>query len=59
MEELTGAVLEHGASGFVYREPGGILTAAGLARWAEEVVPAVREAVAAADAEHPAGRAGR
>ena len=59
VEELTGAVLEHGASGFVYREPGGTFTAAGLARWAEEVVPAVREAVAAADAGSPAGGAGR
>jgi hypothetical protein len=36
-----------GVGGFVYREPGGALTEAGLARWAEEVVPAVREAVAA------------
>lgn len=40
-EELTGAVLEHGASGFTYF--GGEPDA-----WAREVVPAVREAVAAA-----------
>ncbi|MFC4906085.1 LLM class flavin-dependent oxidoreductase [Actinomadura gamaensis] len=41
IEELTGAVLEHGASGFTYfgDEPDA---------WAREVVPAVREAVAAA-----------
>ncbi|MEV4256203.1 LLM class flavin-dependent oxidoreductase, partial [Spirillospora sp. NPDC049652] len=40
-EELTGAVLEHGAAGFTYfgDEPDA---------WAREVVPAVREAVAAA-----------
>ncbi|MEV5568970.1 LLM class flavin-dependent oxidoreductase [Spirillospora sp. NPDC052269] len=40
-EELTGAVLEHGASGFTYfgREADA---------WAREVVPAVREAVASA-----------
>ncbi|SFW43705.1 LLM class flavin-dependent oxidoreductase [Amycolatopsis australiensis] len=47
IEELTGAVLEHGAAGFVLFGPGGSTpdeTAA--ARWAEEIVPAVREAVA-------------
>ncbi|WP_026415249.1 LLM class flavin-dependent oxidoreductase [Actinomadura oligospora] len=40
-EELTGAVLEHGASGFTYfgREADA---------WAREVVPAVREAVTSA-----------
>ncbi|MCX5389147.1 hypothetical protein [Streptomyces sp. NBC_00094] len=47
VEELTGAVLEHGASGFVLFSPGGgtqdIDT---LARWAREIAPAVREAVA-------------
>lgn len=47
VEELTGAVLEHGASGFTlfsadHGAPGLTL----LARWAQEVAPAVREAVA-------------
>ncbi|CAL9567774.1 F420-dependent glucose-6-phosphate dehydrogenase [Actinosynnema sp. ALI-1.44] len=47
VEELTGAVLEHGASGFVLFSPrGGTPDADTLARWAGEVVPAVREAVA-------------
>ncbi|ONI84942.1 5,10-methylene tetrahydromethanopterin reductase [Saccharothrix sp. ALI-22-I] len=47
VEELTGAVLEHDASGFVLfpvREP---LTDVALGTWAREIVPAVREAVAA------------
>ncbi|WP_182898099.1 LLM class flavin-dependent oxidoreductase [Microbispora sp. H10830] len=47
VEELTGAVLEHGASGFTlfsadHGAPGRTL----LARWAQGVVPAVREAIA-------------
>jgi alkanesulfonate monooxygenase SsuD/methylene tetrahydromethanopterin reductase-like flavin-dependent oxidoreductase (luciferase family) len=46
VEELTGAVLEHGAAGFILFSPSGGTTDAGsLARWAREVVPAVREAV--------------
>ncbi|KND23638.1 LLM class flavin-dependent oxidoreductase [Streptomyces acidiscabies] len=44
--ELTEAVLEHGASGFVYYASGDPTGQTGLARWAEEIVPAVREAVA-------------
>ncbi|MFK4101277.1 LLM class flavin-dependent oxidoreductase [Streptomyces sp. NPDC019531] len=44
--ELTGAVLEHGASGFVYFASGDPSGQVGLGRWAEEIVPAVREAVA-------------
>lgn len=45
VEELTGAVLEHGASGFVYFAPGGAAPdESALARWAEEIAPAVREA---------------
>ncbi|EOD64025.1 LLM class flavin-dependent oxidoreductase [Amycolatopsis vancoresmycina] len=46
IEELTGAVLEHDAAGFVLFGPGGSTpdrTAA--ARWAAEIVPAIREAV--------------
>ena len=46
-DELTGAVLEHGASGFMLFSPsGGTPDAGSLARWAGEIVPAVREAVA-------------
>ncbi|TWF77972.1 luciferase-like monooxygenase [Pseudonocardia hierapolitana] len=47
VEELTGAVLEHGASGFMLFSPsGGTPDATSLARWARDIVPAVREAVA-------------
>jgi hypothetical protein len=47
VEELTGAVLEHGASGFTLFSPGGGTTdAVSLGRWANEVAPAVREAIA-------------
>ncbi|GAA4070409.1 hypothetical protein [Actinomadura miaoliensis] len=45
-EELTGAVLEHGAAGFVCFPAGGTLRDVALGRWAREIVPAVREAVA-------------
>lgn len=45
--ELTGAVLEHGAAGFLLFSPrGGTPDPGSLARWAREIVPAVREAVA-------------
>ena len=44
--ELTGAVLEHRASGFLLFAPdGGMPDELTLGRWAEEVVPAVRAAV--------------
>ncbi|MEA5365899.1 LLM class flavin-dependent oxidoreductase [Amycolatopsis sp., V23-08] len=47
IEELTGAVLDHDAHGFVLFGPGGRPPADGeVARWAEEIAPAVREAVA-------------
>ncbi|MFD7325877.1 LLM class flavin-dependent oxidoreductase [Streptomyces sp. NPDC059875] len=47
IEELTGAVLEHGASGFTLFSPhGGTPDLASLGRWAGEIVPAVREAIA-------------
>ncbi|TDD79102.1 LLM class flavin-dependent oxidoreductase [Actinomadura darangshiensis] len=47
VEELTGAVLEHGASGFTLFSPsGGTQDLASIARWGAEIVPAVREAVA-------------
>ncbi|QKW32918.1 LLM class flavin-dependent oxidoreductase [Actinomadura sp. NAK00032] len=46
-EELTGAVLEHGASGFMLFSPtGGTPDETSLERWTGEVVPAVREAIA-------------
>jgi alkanesulfonate monooxygenase SsuD/methylene tetrahydromethanopterin reductase-like flavin-dependent oxidoreductase (luciferase family) len=46
-EELTSAVLEHGAAAFIYLlPPGDIISDATLNRWAHEVVPAVREAIA-------------
>ncbi|MFG2085908.1 MULTISPECIES: LLM class flavin-dependent oxidoreductase [unclassified Spirillospora] len=46
-EELTGAVLEHGASGFtLFPAGGGEHDAVSLGRWAREIVPAVREAIA-------------
>lgn len=45
--ELTGAVLEHDASGFILFSPdGGMPDAVALGRWATEIVPAVREAIA-------------
>lgn len=47
IEELTGAVLDHGASGFVlftaHQAPPDHLS---LGRWANEIAPAVREAIA-------------
>jgi alkanesulfonate monooxygenase SsuD/methylene tetrahydromethanopterin reductase-like flavin-dependent oxidoreductase (luciferase family) len=47
IEELTGAVLEHGASGFMLFSPeGGTPDEASLGRWSAEIVPAVREAIA-------------
>ena len=49
--ELTGAVLEHGASGFMLFSPdGGTPDLASLTCWAREIVPAVREAIAKAEA---------
>ncbi|WP_327319139.1 LLM class flavin-dependent oxidoreductase [Streptomyces sp. NBC_01235] len=48
IEELTGAVLEFGASGFVhFRVEDGTPADVTLGRWAEEIAPAVREAVVA------------
>ncbi|MEV4373074.1 LLM class flavin-dependent oxidoreductase [Nonomuraea sp. NPDC049637] len=47
VEELTEAVLEHDASGFVLFSPGhGAPDLTTLARWAQEIVPSVREAMA-------------
>ncbi|GAA3140199.1 LLM class flavin-dependent oxidoreductase [Planomonospora alba] len=50
VEELTGAVLEHGASGFtLFAADHGVPDPVTLGRWAREVAPAVREAVAKED----------
>ncbi|KAB8186077.1 LLM class flavin-dependent oxidoreductase [Microbispora catharanthi] len=47
VEELTGAVLEHGASGFtLFSADHGAPDLTLLTRWAQDVVPAVREAIA-------------
>ncbi|WP_106401264.1 LLM class flavin-dependent oxidoreductase [Actinocorallia populi] len=47
VEELTGAVLEHGASGFtLFAADHGTPDLVTLGRWAKEIAPAVREAVA-------------
>jgi alkanesulfonate monooxygenase SsuD/methylene tetrahydromethanopterin reductase-like flavin-dependent oxidoreductase (luciferase family) len=46
VEELTRAVLEHGATGFTLFAPGGgTQDATSLAIWAREIAPAVRESV--------------
>jgi hypothetical protein len=46
IDELTSAVLEQHASGFIYPSTDDTPAAEALARWAREVVPAVREAIA-------------
>lgn len=47
IEELTDAVLEHDASGFMLFSSGhGASDLTTLARWAQEIVPSVREAIA-------------
>jgi alkanesulfonate monooxygenase SsuD/methylene tetrahydromethanopterin reductase-like flavin-dependent oxidoreductase (luciferase family) len=46
-EELTGAVIEHDASGFILFSPsGGAPDDVSLGRWANEIVPAIRETTA-------------
>ena len=45
IDELTTAVLEHRAAGFIYRSPDDTPADEALARWATEIVPAVREAI--------------
>jgi alkanesulfonate monooxygenase SsuD/methylene tetrahydromethanopterin reductase-like flavin-dependent oxidoreductase (luciferase family) len=47
VEELTSAVLEHGAAAFQYMvRPGDSISDTTLNLWAHEIVPAVREAIA-------------
>jgi hypothetical protein len=45
IDELTTAVLDHHAAGFIYRSPDDTSADEALARWATEIVPAVREAI--------------
>jgi alkanesulfonate monooxygenase SsuD/methylene tetrahydromethanopterin reductase-like flavin-dependent oxidoreductase (luciferase family) len=45
IEELTGAILEHGAAGFTLFPRGADAYDVQVARWAQEVVPAIRAAV--------------
>lgn len=45
VDELTSAVLDHRASGFVYHSTDDTPAAVALARWARDIVPAVREAI--------------
>jgi alkanesulfonate monooxygenase SsuD/methylene tetrahydromethanopterin reductase-like flavin-dependent oxidoreductase (luciferase family) len=46
-EELTGAVLDHGASGFMLFSPsGGTPDPTSFSRWAREIVPGIREVIA-------------
>jgi alkanesulfonate monooxygenase SsuD/methylene tetrahydromethanopterin reductase-like flavin-dependent oxidoreductase (luciferase family) len=47
VDELTGAVIEHGAAGFMlFSPPGGTPDMVSLGRWGSDIAPAVREAVA-------------
>jgi len=45
VDELTAALLEHQAAGFVFRSTDDSPASVALGRWAEEIVPAVRQAV--------------
>jgi alkanesulfonate monooxygenase SsuD/methylene tetrahydromethanopterin reductase-like flavin-dependent oxidoreductase (luciferase family) len=45
VDELTAAVLEHQAGGFVFRSTDDSPAEVALGRWAQEIVPAVRQAV--------------
>ena len=47
VQELTSAVLEHGASGFIFRNTGDGPNAVAQTSWATEIVPAVRAAISA------------
>jgi alkanesulfonate monooxygenase SsuD/methylene tetrahydromethanopterin reductase-like flavin-dependent oxidoreductase (luciferase family) len=46
VDELTATVLEYGASGFIYRSMDDTPAAEALARWATDIVPAIRAAIA-------------
>jgi alkanesulfonate monooxygenase SsuD/methylene tetrahydromethanopterin reductase-like flavin-dependent oxidoreductase (luciferase family) len=45
IDEMTSAVIEHNASGFIFRSTDDTPGPVAVARYAEEIVPAVREAV--------------
>ncbi|HLK74857.1 MAG TPA: LLM class flavin-dependent oxidoreductase [Streptosporangiaceae bacterium] len=45
VDELTAAVLDHHAAGFIYRNTDDTPAGQALARWATEIVPAVRQAI--------------
>jgi alkanesulfonate monooxygenase SsuD/methylene tetrahydromethanopterin reductase-like flavin-dependent oxidoreductase (luciferase family) len=45
IDEMTSAVIEHNASGFIFRSTDDTPGSVAVARYAEEIVPAVREAV--------------
>ena len=45
---MTSAVLEHGAGGFIYRSTDDTPAPVAVARFAQEIVPAVREAAGTA-----------
>ncbi len=45
VEEMTAAVLEHGAQGFIYHTTDDTPLSVAIARYAQEIVPAVREAI--------------
>jgi alkanesulfonate monooxygenase SsuD/methylene tetrahydromethanopterin reductase-like flavin-dependent oxidoreductase (luciferase family) len=46
IDELTSAVIEHNAAGFIYRTTDDTPAPVAVARFAQEIVPAVREAIA-------------
>jgi hypothetical protein len=45
IEEMTSAVIDHGAGGFVFRATDETPAQVALGRFAQEIVPAVREAI--------------
>jgi alkanesulfonate monooxygenase SsuD/methylene tetrahydromethanopterin reductase-like flavin-dependent oxidoreductase (luciferase family) len=52
VEELTEAVLEHAASGFILFSPGGgMQDVVSLGRWANEIIPAIRKATEKEDGQ--------
>jgi alkanesulfonate monooxygenase SsuD/methylene tetrahydromethanopterin reductase-like flavin-dependent oxidoreductase (luciferase family) len=54
IEELTGAVIEHDASGFILFSPsGGAPDDVSLGRWASEIAPAVRDTTARGNPRSP------
>ena len=48
IEEMASAVIDHGAGGFIFRATDDTPAPAALAMFAQEIVPAVREAIAVA-----------